>query len=430
MVRKLLILLLMVLLFVSCKKKNDTDGPQIIINSPAENQQFAVYDTISVKANVCATSKLQYINISVTDENFVTEFSANTINPDNNCYDVNIDLPITDIQLPSGVYYLLIKASDGTIETKKFQKIYITAVPKKLKYLLVITKNGTTIGLSKIDSTDALVPIKTITSDYCGSAVSSNAQQFYIAGRYTGDVSVFSTNDWQFQWSVPAIVSPPFPYFEAIDVYNSQLYVSYSEGKFDIYNASGNIRTSRVIDNGNFPVKFLPHNNYLITYERSPSGVDKYLVIYFTTSFTTYLKLQITFEIEHVFTKDDDHCIMFCNKDDQGTIKLFTISNHALWDSYTLSTGPVISSYQVDENNYLYAANDGIYWYNYQGTSSVLLYATSGAQNVVYDETASDFYVAEAYHTVKRFSFPSPTQQAAVNVPDSVINILPVYNRD
>ena len=153
-------------------------------------------------------------------------------------------------------------------------------------------------------------------------------------------------------------------------------------------------------------------------------------MIYFTTSFTTYLKLQITFEIEHVFTKDDDHCIMFCNKDDQGTIKLFTISNHALWDSYTLSTGPVISSYQVDENNYLYAANDGIYWYNYQGTSSVLLYATSGAQNVVYDETASDFYVAEAYHTVKRFSFPSPTQQAAVNVPDSVINILPVYNRD
>ena len=202
----------------SCKKNIDTFAPQITITIPTENQQFSVMDSIHVIANVCDDRKLQTIDITVTNLSFVTVLSSPTISPVNNCYDINQSLPINDIFLTSGFYYLIINASDGINVTRKFQKIYISTLPKRLKYVIVVTKNGNTLGIHKIDSTHTVSLINTLTQDYCGSAVSSNAQLFYIAGRYNGDVSVYSTQDWTLQWDIPVIVSPPFPYFEAIEV--------------------------------------------------------------------------------------------------------------------------------------------------------------------------------------------------------------------
>ncbi|MEI6122806.1 MAG: hypothetical protein WCQ95_04190 [Bacteroidota bacterium] len=425
-----LYLIILALILVSCKKQSDTFAPQITITTPYENQQYVVNDSIHILANVCDDRKLQSIDISVTDASFVSVLTLNTINPPNNCIDINTNLVIDNYFLPTGNYYLVIKAWDGTNETKKFQKININAVPKKLKYVIVVTKASNTIHINKIDSTNAIIPVATLAGDYCGSDVSSNAQQFYIAGRYHADVSVFSTIDWQLQWNIPVIVNPPFPYFEAIAVYNSQLYVSYRQGKFEMYNQSGSIRASRDIDYGNFPKKFLLLNKYLITYEQSPSAADKQFVVYFTPSYSIKNKLLITFQVQNLFIKNDDNCILFSNYNNQGTAKLFTISTHTFFDSYTFSDGPIVSSTQIDVNNYLVLAADGVYWYDYQTTSNVMLNTAQNSQTVVYDEMNSDYYYSENYFTLKKRSFPSAAIQATLNFPDTIINILPVYNRD
>jgi len=425
-----LIMYIVLYMLSSCKKNVDTFAPQITITTPTENQQFSVMDSIHVIANVCDDRKLQTIDITVTNLSFVTVLSSPTIHPVNNCYDINQSLPINDIFLTSGFYYLLINASDGVNVTRKFQKVYISGLPKRLKYVIVVTKNGNTLGIHKIDSTHTVSLINTLTQDYCGSEVSSNAQLFYIAGRYNGDVSAYSTQDWTLQWNIPVIVSPPFPYFEAIDVYDGMLYVSYRQAKFEIYNELGNIQTSCAIDYGNYPMNFLPTGNFLITYERSPSASVKQFVIYFKTSYAIFQKLTIPFEVQSLFPKDDDHSIVFTNYNNQGTIKLFTISTHNFWDAYTVSSGAITSVACIDANNYLYATSTGFYWYDYQNTSSVLLSAPVNPQLIVYDETESNFMIASDYHTFKTLSFPASNLQYSLNFADSIINILPVYNKD
>jgi len=414
----------------SCKKNSDTNSPQITITKPLENQQFNIYDIITVIANVCDDKKLVSIDVSVTNDSFITMMSTPTIHPENNCYDVNLDIKITDIHLATGIYYVLVRASDGVNETRAFQEIHITTLPKKLKYLIVVSKNAGEITLSKIDSTFTLSPIKTLTTDYCGSAVSSDAQLFYIAGKYTGDVSVFSTISWLLQWSVPAIVSPPFPYFEAISVHNSQLYVSYREGKFEIFDDAGSIIAQRVIDFGNYPTVFTPIKDKLLTYERSPSDMTRQMVVYFTPSYSIQQKNLVTCEIQNIYEKDADNYFVLCNEVNSAIIKLYTLSTHNFWDAYTIAAGNIVSSAQVDDNSFLYISNNTVYWYNYQTSGSVSMLSGQNLQNLVFDETSSDYYFSEDYHTIKKYVLPSTIVQASLSVSDSIINILPVYNKD
>ena len=425
-----LLLLAVVIVLPSCKKQTDTFGPQISIAAPYENQQYAMYEDIQVVANVCDDRKLSYIDISVTDPQFVTVIQGPTLNPENNCREVNVSLPVDNIYLPSGDYYVLIRASDGVLETKMFRKIYITTLPKKLKYLVVVSKNAGQVHVSKIDSTFTLTPLKTLNMDYSGSTVSSDARQFYIAGRYNGDVQVFSTIDWELQWSIPCIVSPPFPYFEAIDVHNKMLYISYRSGKFEVYNANGGIIAQRTVDDACYPKTFTPSGNYLLSYQRNASAMLKYLMVYFTPSYAIQQKLLINYEILDVLRKDNDNCLVFCNHVNYATIKLYTISSHSFWNAYTEMAGNITSVAQADQNTYLYISNNGVYWYNYQNTSSVPVNSGPNIHHLVFDETTYHYYFSENYHTVKQFQFPNSTLQASVQVPDTIINILPVYNKD
>lgn len=416
--------------FNSCKKETDTIGPQITLSKPYENQQFVMYDEIPVVGNVCDDRKLSTIDISITDEMFVTVVSSHTIFPENNCYELNTSIPINDIYIPSGYYYLLVRASDGVNETRKFQKIYITTLPKKLKYMIVVSKDEGDIIISKIDSTFTLTHLKTLTMDYCGSAVSSNAQQFYIAGRYKGDVSVFSTIDWELQWTIPCIENPPFPYFEAIDVHNKMLYVSFREGKFQVYNPNGSIRAQRIIDNAYYPLKFEPFDNYLVTYERSASAMVRQMVVYHVPSYALQQRLQINFEIHDIFNRNEEQCFVFCNHVNYSTVKLYNLPTHSFWDAYTEMSGNIVSVASVYADNFLYACNGVVYWYDYQNTSSFPMYSGQNVNHLVYDETTNHYYFSEDYHTIKQYLFPQSPMQASVFVPDSILNIIPVYNKD
>lgn len=239
MYKRGLFILLYVLFICSCNKEGDSYSPKITITKPYENQFFMAGETVNVLATICDDRKLENVNIKILNNNFVGVSASQTFYPENNCTEINRDISIDNILLPGGTYYVQVSAFDGTNTTNEFRKIRINEVSKKLKFILVLTKKNGALTINKIDSLHHVSQLKTITTDYCGSAVSCDAQQLYIAGRHTGDVSVYGISDWQLLWNVPVIVNPPFPYFKAVDVHNTQLYVSFREGRFAIYNGTG-----------------------------------------------------------------------------------------------------------------------------------------------------------------------------------------------
>jgi len=430
MYRRLLLLLLPMAFFYSCNKEGDTFSPQVTISSPFENQLFAVDDIVNVIANVCDDRKLDYVNVKLLNDDFTPVSASQTVYPENNCTDINLEIHIDDILLPTGTYYVLVSASDGVNVTNEFRKISIKGLDKKLKFVLVLTRNDGTVTINKIDSLNTVTQVKTIITDYCGAAVCSDAQQFYIAGRYTGDVSVFSIYDWQLQWNVPVIVDPPFPYFEAIDVYNGRLYVSYREGMFHIYNETGSIVASRAIENGEYPLVFLPFKDYLITYEVSPGSSQKHLMVYFVPSFAIYKKILVNFEILKVFPMNETECLLFCNDGDHGVIKLFSLTTGSVTDMYYFTNGLFTDVTQMEPAKYLFSSEAAIWQFSYDYKGISLWINAQNPKNLVFDETEGCYYFSENCFTVikKRF-WPSETV-GSFTFQDTIINILPVYNRD
>jgi hypothetical protein len=293
-----------------------------------------------------------------------------------------------------------------------------------------VSKNDGQINISKIDSTNTLTQLKTLTTDYCGSAVSSDAQQFYIAGRYTGDVQVYSTIDWQLQWSIPCIVSPPFPYFEAIDVYNKMLYVSYYGGKFEVYNATGSIRALRAIDNGYYATLFMPVGDYLITCEQNPAAMTKNLVVYYVPSYVIQQKYILNYEVQSIQNLNNEKGLLFCNHYNSCSFNVVDIAGQSLTEIATLNFYPFTSVAHLTDNEFLYIGANGVFIYNYPTPSSIAFNYGNHIDHLVYDETSMAYYFAEDYHTVKKFILPYSDLQASVNVPDTIINLLPVYNKD
>ncbi|HNX06675.1 MAG TPA: hypothetical protein PKL96_03765 [Bacteroidales bacterium] len=425
-----LILLAALLFFCSCTKNNDTSAPSINIVSPLENQLFQVGDTVQLIADICDDRQLNYVSIRIVNSDYISATPALTFYPENNCTDINHGIPIGNMMLESGAYYVLVTAFDGTNTTNEFRKIGINAVEKRLSYILVLAKNDDQLNVYKIDSLNTVSQVKTIHTDYCGSAISNNARQFYIAGRYTGDVSVFSINNWQLQWNVPVIENPPFPYFEAIDVYNGSLYVSYREGMFHIYNETGSIVASHVTENGEYPLVFLPFKDYLITYEVSPGSSQKHLMAYFVPSFSIYKKIPINFEILKIFPMNENECLLFCNYGGHGVIKLFSLTTGSVTDMYNFTNGLFTDVTQMEPTQYLFSSDAAIWHFSYDYKGISLLINAQNPQNLVFDETEGCYYFSENYFTVTKNRFLPSETLGSFTFQDTIINILPVYNRD
>ncbi|MDD4215107.1 MAG: hypothetical protein PHR81_09870 [Bacteroidales bacterium] len=421
---------LVIFILYSCKKNNDTISPQITITIPYENQSFHVFDDIHVMAAICDDRTLEYVSVTVTDVNFVTVLSGGAFYPDNSCYSLNTYIEIDDIMLPSGVYYLLLKAYDGTNETKRFLKIYIHEAEKELQYVLVVTKNNQNIRVHKIDSANHVSQMAAFISDYTNSCISSDAQQFYIAGKFFGDVNVYEMNEWQLNWNVPCINNPPFPYFVTIETYKDLLYVSFYEGKFQIYNRYGSIIASRVTDDVEYPVTFFPDGDFLLTYERSYTGMEKHFVMYYVPSFVVYKRILLSYEIKKIFRADTDYYLLFTNNSGQGKIRLVSPSTETFWDIYTHNEGIFTDVAITEPGQYIFCDGNNVYTYDYSSGICDQWVAAPNSTCMAYDGTQGFAYFSRDYFNVIKKNLQSTILQTSFMFSDTVYKILPVFNKD
>ncbi len=425
-----LFFLLAVLFFCSCNKNNDKSAPQINITTPHENQIFQVGDTVQLIAGICDDRQLDYVSIRIVNTDYVPVTPAQTFYPENNCTDINHGIPIGNMMLESGTYYVLVTAFDGTNTTNEFRKISINAVDKRLKYILVLTIDGGQVTVHKIDSLNTISQVNTIHTDYCGSAVSNDVRQFYIGGRYFGDVSVFSLDNWQQQWQVPVIVNPPFPYFEALEVHNTNLYVSFREGRFAIYNQSGSILASRLIENGEYPLAFLPFKDYLITFETSPDGMQRHLLVYFIPSMAVYKKIFVNYDILKILPLNEEECLLFCNSGNLGMVKLFSLSTGDVTNKYVFTEGSFNGVAGIDGSQYLLLSGNEIWYFSYSYKGFTQWATALNPRCLVYDHTEGCYYYAENQFLLKKNRLMPNENLNTYTFQDTIINILPVYNRD
>jgi hypothetical protein len=416
-------------LLYGCKKEKDTQPPVVNISSPYDNQPFAVYDTMTIIAEVKDEARLEWITIELVNDQMIPVQQTVDIEP--TALQTNISRPyiIYDMHLQSGTYYVRIKAFDGFNESSSYKQISITAAPVERKGFYILSKNAPTVtSVYYMDESFSIVPKLTLNGDLSNSAINSYYQDIYVAGQYSGNVSGIDLESHSVKWSIPAIQSSS-PYFTNIYNDGSYSYVSFYGGSVKAYDQNGVQRSTAVSAQNYYPVKTLRHADYLVTEQRDISSASKKIVLYYANNGTGYQETVLTQEVVAFYTKDPDNIFTFGNSNGQAVMEIYQLSTNGFWEPHTLPAGRLLSVAQVDGNTYLLGhENNTVYKYQYSNNSLTTWLGSVKATDIFYDPVNNEVVIA-GDKKISTYGYVSAGQIATTTHTDTILDMQVLYNK-
>lgn len=127
---------------------------------------------------------------------------------------------------------------------------------------------------------------------------------------------------------------------------------------------------------------------------------------------------------------NENECLLFCNYGGHGVIKLFSLTTGSVTDMYNFTNGLFTDVTQMKPTQYLFSSDAAIWHFSYDYKGISLWINAQNPQNLVFDETEGCYYFSENYFTVTKNRFLPSETLGSFTFQDTIINILPVYNRD
>jgi hypothetical protein len=426
--RNTIAILLIAVIFSSCKKDKQIGSPSVQINAPASLTIFKVFDTVKVSAHVSDANQLTVVSVYIVNGQGTQVLPTYPIPITSNDMTFTISYTLSDIHLASGNYSITVFASNGTNITYGFQQIYINAAPTKREALYAITKNISGVHTSKIDSAYNVIPGNTFSGDYSSSDVSSYYQQLYITAADSGSVNAVSFVSPA--WSVPGIISST-PYYTNTYSYGDAVYVSLYSGFVKYYNHSGGIQNVFNITSGFYPVKTFVYGKYLFVEEKDISSQSRNLVLYNNSTAVGFQQAALPGPVIAMFDFDYDHIFVFGNQNSGAPYLLqYSISGNIFYSPIVLPTAKMISADQVDADDYIISfSDDNIYTFSYNPLSMNKAINGIYASHVKYDAVYNHI-IAATSHYVKEYNYGSPYPLLnTANLIDSVLNVHILNNK-
>ena len=427
----LLTLTLLVISLFSCKKDDDGNAPDITINTPVDNQTFNVYDYITVNASVSDQTKIETLSVTLVDAQQSPAHVTVPISVTSASMTFNLQYLLDNIHLESGIYYMLISASDGKHDSHAYRKINIIAVPKVLKTVYVTSKTSSfQTNLSAVDSTfTSIIPGHTFSGDHLGSSVSSYYQQGCMCGNYTGNFSGIDLSNYNVKFGISPVISGN-PYFTGFYNDDKTNYISKYDGNIKGYDYLGSINYGASAIGGYYSEHICFNSGYLISEQQDRTSSAKMLTTYFPSS-GFEKNCALTQNIVSFCEKDATNVFLFGNVGTQGVIQLFERINNNIWNPYpfTLPAGTVLSAVKIDADTYLIGYSNGtVYKYQYLSGSLTTYMTGYTAVQLKFDDLTNELYVVEA-NKISVFDYTSLALHHSVISAEQILEINLLYNR-
>jgi len=138
-----LLLIFMIFIQLSCERKKINTPPTLNIYLPIENNTFNAIDTFEVKATASDDNadNLRF-SVYIADNNLQAVNASSVYNFSSNFATLDVTYVLNERWLTTGSYYLVVAASDDELTTRKYVRIQITSIPKKLIGFVVGVKSN------------------------------------------------------------------------------------------------------------------------------------------------------------------------------------------------------------------------------------------------------------------------------------------------
>ncbi len=427
MKKALVLFLLTPLLLFSCKKKDDI-SPYIQITSPNQNSNHNVLDTLTVVGLISDNEELEYVKISLLNENNLTVATAITIYPETKEYSLNREFIIDNILLANGNYNLLITASDGENETRKYIPLSLNEAARELTGILFIeTPSVNSVEIKKILPDLSVQQVAFAAGDFSSAITSSKNHAFYMAGSETGSLRAFSMLNNAELWSVQANPLSGAPYFSDVFEDDGTLYVSFFEGEIKAFDKNGIIKQD-IISSGYNCFKVWKTGNFIFSEQQQVGTSNRRLVVYNASSAVEIQQTPLNMEIVKFCKRNDDNIFVFGNSGTQGYMKNYVISDNGFWEPHPLEAGKVLSAERIDDNTFLIGQENGTGKYTYN-PNSLTDYLPSVIATSINYEPLNNLVVLSQANNVKFYNYSNASLVNTVNGSSEIKSLSLLYNK-
>ena len=415
----------------SCKKDQDVTAPKITLSSPVENQSFSVYDYVPVAATVTDETKIAAVSITLLDFDHNPVHVTIPLSVSASPMSINFQYLLDNIHLENGLYFIMITASDGEHDAHIYRQIYISAVPKALKKVCMVSNPfPSQTNFSFIDSAfSGTTLFRSFSGDHLGSGVSSYHQVAYVCGNYTGNFTgqYIPLNTTEFTFA-PVISSAP--YFTGFFNDEQHCYIGRYDGAIRGYDHSGSVSFTASASSGDYPPHICTNADRLIVEQQDKTSSSKKLAVYFDAGGMEQ-SCNLSQDVVQLCVKDNTNVFLFGNTGGQGTIQLYDRIANNLWNPYpfSLASGAILSALKIDADTYLIGHSNGtIYKYEYSVNSVTAFLPGYTAVKLKMDALSNVLYIAEA-NKVSTLTYPGLVPMNSITTAETVRDIHLLYNR-
>lgn len=429
---KLLIYLFIVfvLLVYSCKKeKADKLPPSIKISYPVENVTINVMDTIYITGKVTDDKNIEYITISLKNNNNVSVVPNTTITVKNASYTLNEPFMINDIHLTSGQYYFAISASDG--ENIKNEYIYVNLVeyPKQRKKFYIFSNNGTVTNVYDVSNNWTSNFIGSFNGDFLEAAANSYNQQVAFCGSQSGDMVVLNAGDNTQAWKIQSVNSPTFPYFTDLYSYDQEFFLSFYDGNVRSYksNGGGNFNTNL---STYYAASSVIYNDKIVINEKSKSGGQEKIGVYYTHFGSNFQSLSLSTETVYKVLEyiSEGKVYYVSNIGVNNHLSSYDVNGNFSSVELTFPTGTIKDAIKIYEKYYMVYIDQNIYLANMNSGSYFTFLNHPNGQKIRFDEVNQEVYVIYG-STVEVYDYNTQTLKSTYNHPENISDMVVLYNK-
>lgn len=392
-IRDIVFLILMgaaiAVVFSGCRKTDET-LPQIVVESPGALQQFIVPVDLPIIAEFSDDMALETITVELRTSNLQPTGVAMSLAVSGNFFQLDTILPLNDVKLASGRYFLRYTAFDGTNLRSTYQEIHVTGVARAFVDVYGVTSGP---GSSLVQwNNNVQQSMVTHTGQVEAAAIDSWHQRYFVNLNTPGELHVFDLQDNAQDWSFAVPGLPPAAatgkgFFRA----DERRYFMLKQASSVVTAGSGGVeKTVEIAFSVNHTVQSFSLNNaHIVSLQKEFSGSNKRLVSSFRSSGAFVNSIPLLAEPVDVCFTGGDEFLVLLNNGGSGELHLYDASANNLVFIQNIPLGVAL----VESNGeILVLTYSGSYRYQNGG---VQLISSSLAVHVAYEELSNTFFLAE-----------------------------------
>lgn len=340
-------------------------------------------------------------------------------------------MPISNIHLSTGTYYINVFASDGVNDANAFREVTVFEAPLEIERYVAVSRPGS--GLVRVDTIDeqfALGLLSQWNGDHSSTAINSYHQQIIVGG---GNLSAALGIDAKYAsvlWSIPNQNNSSLPYFKDVRFSEDHLltYMTNEDHQIRGYNKNGDVAFSAMSSITYRPKKVLGHEDLVIVELADIVPPMRRLGLYWRSSGVLLQDNPLNMDVVFMNLRNSDRLIMFGNENGQAVVEERDLDNGSSWTLTSLPSGVLNDAVAINSTNYLIAHESGLYRYYYATNNNVLLVGGINANKVAYDKVNALAIVA-VNSDLRFYDAGTGAFLTSVSLPDDAEAIGVLYNK-